>query len=349
MAYRIGICGHFGGDQTFLDGQTVKTKILCRALMEKFGDDAVFAADTHGYQRHPLRLYRKLRQMARTCDDILLLPAQNGVRVLLPLLTSLCRKRQCALHYVVIGGWLPKLLRTHDRLLRQAAKLTSIFVESRRMAEELSRLHLDNAVVLPNCKDLEIAAIEHQPQFKHPPYPLCTFSRVAKEKGITDAVHAVRRINEKLGKTAFTLTIYGQVDDAYREEFERLQADFGKDISYGGEIPFEQGAMIVGQYFALLFPTRTATEGIPGTIIDAYAGGTPVLAAEWESAGEIIDDGKTGRLYPLGDVPALEQMLQGMFEHPEQIAEMRENCLEAADHYRTDKVLQILYQRLLNH
>ena len=172
---------------------------------------------------------------------------------------------------------------------------------------------------------------------------------MAKEKGITDAVHAVRRINEKLGKTAFTLTIYGQVDDAYREEFERLQADFGKDISYGGEIPFEQGAMIVGQYFALLFPTRTATEGIPGTIIDAYAGGTPVLAAEWENAGEIIEDGKTGQLYPLGDVPALEQMLQGMFEHPEQIAEMRENCLEAADRYRTDKVLQILYHRLLNH
>ena len=36
-------------------------------------------------------------------------------------------------------------------------------------------------------------------------------------------------------------------------------------------------------YFALVFPTRFYTEGIPGTIIDAYYAGVPVIASKWES------------------------------------------------------------------
>lgn len=36
MAKKIAIIGHFGGNETFLDGQTVKTKVLC-AEFEKTG------------------------------------------------------------------------------------------------------------------------------------------------------------------------------------------------------------------------------------------------------------------------------------------------------------------------
>ena len=40
------------------------------------------------------------------------------------------------------------------------------------------------------------------------PLPLCTFSRVMKEKGIEDAVYAVRTVNEHFGRTVYTLDIY---------------------------------------------------------------------------------------------------------------------------------------------
>ena len=35
---KIGVCGHFGGNRNFLDGQTVKTKIITRELQKKYGD-----------------------------------------------------------------------------------------------------------------------------------------------------------------------------------------------------------------------------------------------------------------------------------------------------------------------
>ena len=346
MPYRIGICGHFGGQQTFLDGQTVKTKVIFQELCKKYGEASVIAVDTYGYRRHPIRLYREIRQMMKRCDDVLFLPAQNGVKILLPLFVALKKRFPCRLHYIAIGGWLGNLLRTQDRLCRKAAKLDTIFVESRAMAEELQRLHLNNGVVLPNCKPLTIASENHQPSFEHPPYPLCTFSRVSRKKGISDAIHVVKKMNSTLGKTVFTLTIYGQIEEDYREEFDKLKQDFGHAIHYGGEIPFEQGSLIVSQYFALLFPTHYATEGVPGTILDAYAGGTPVLAAQWENALEVIEENQTGWLYPLGDIQALEQRLYEMLESPDRFMEMRKNCLIKAESYQSDRVLKILFRRL---
>ena len=45
---RIGIVGHFGGDKVFLDGQTVKTKNVYRALCESFSVDDIYKLDTYG-------------------------------------------------------------------------------------------------------------------------------------------------------------------------------------------------------------------------------------------------------------------------------------------------------------
>ncbi len=55
------------------------------------------------------------------------------------------------------------------------------------------------------------------------PLPLCTFSRVMKEKGIEDAVNAVKTVNEHFGRIVYTLDIYGQVDSAQTEWFNELK------------------------------------------------------------------------------------------------------------------------------
>ena len=59
-----------------------------------------------------------------------------------------------------------------------------------------------------------------------------------KEKGIEDAVKAVRTINEAAGSIIYTLNIYGQVDENYKEKFQKLTLDFPNYISYGGCVPF---------------------------------------------------------------------------------------------------------------
>ena len=52
---RIGIIGHFGGRETFLDGQTVKTKILYNELISA-GYQKIVCVDTYYNQRNKIKL-----------------------------------------------------------------------------------------------------------------------------------------------------------------------------------------------------------------------------------------------------------------------------------------------------
>lgn len=63
-------------------------------------------------------------------------------------------------------------------------------------------------------------------------------------------------------------------------------------------------------YFALVFPTLFYTEGIPGTIIDAYAAGLPVISSKWESYDDVIEDNITGVGYEFGSDDALVEILE---------------------------------------
>ena len=62
-----------------------------------------------------------------------------------------------------------------------------------------------NIFLMPNCKPLAVLSEDELVYPTGTPYRLCTFSRVCKEKGIEDAVHAVASVNETLGYTAYTL------------------------------------------------------------------------------------------------------------------------------------------------
>lgn len=98
---------------------------------------------------------------------------------------------------------------------------------------------------------------------------LYIFSRILKEKGIEDAIDAVTYINEQNKREIFSLDIYGQIDDAYKEDFMMKQKNFPEYINYGGVIPFGCSTEVLKNYYALLFPTYYESEGFAGTLIDA--------------------------------------------------------------------------------
>ena len=95
-------------------------------------------------------------------------------------------------------------------------------------------------------------------------------------------------------------------------------------------------------YFALLFPTHFFTEGIPGTIIDAYAAGIPVLSTRWESFADLIDDGKTGLGYDFNNDKDLEDLLITVAHSPEQILDMKQNCIKKAKEYLPPEAMKII-------
>ncbi len=337
------IIGHFGGNKQFYDGQTVKTKIIAKELENRLGQENVRGIDTYGGKKIFFSLLLKVFKAAKKDVNFVMLPAHNGVKIFSPILLVLKRIFKVHIHYAVIGGWLPTLLKERKGLAKTLSRFDNIFVETNTMKAALEAQGFNNVILMPNCKELTPLSKE-QLIYSLKPYKLCTFSRVMKEKGIEDAVKAVMEINQKYEATVYTLDIYGPVDPEQETWFDELQKSFAEYVKYAGVVPFDKSVDVLKGYYALLFPTRFYTEGVPGTIIDAYAAGVPVISAKWQSFNDVIDENVTGIGYEFENVKALTAILEKVRDG-EPLNSMKENCIKKAYEFMPPNVLDIMISR----
>lgn len=344
---KAAVIGHYAYGLEYLDGQTIKTKIVTNELCKEYGEEEILQFDTHGGVKTLLKAPIYVWRAMRKTRNIIILPAHNGLRVfgrLLPFFKMFFKNRK--IHYIVIGGWLSKVLEKQKGLAKALKKFDSIYVETNTMKQALVAQGFENIFVMPNCKELTPISMSELVYHNEAPYRLCTFSRVMKEKGIEDAIDVVKSINSEYGKTIYMLDIYGQVDPAQTEWFDQLRADFPEYVTYGGLVPFDKSVEVLKNYFALLFPTRFYTEGIPGTIIDAYAAGIPVISARWQSFDDIVEDGVTGIGYEFNNVEELKKLLIEILHSPNEFNKKKETSLNKSKCYIPGEVIKVIIQQL---
>ena len=345
----VGVCGHFGMNHIILNGQIVKTKVITQELKNYFGEEEVVIVDTFGWKENPFKLLVACVGLLISCKNILILPANNGVKVLIPLFVVLNVIYKRKIHYSVIGGWLPEFLEDHTKLLKWITKMDTVYVETTSMKEKLNNLGLSNIVLMPNFKNIKVIEKSELIINDREPYRLCTFSRVMKEKGILDAIKAVRSVNKIIGKPAFTLDIYGVIEDEFQADFEKALSENVDCVDYKGFIQFDQSTVVLKDYYALLFPTWYEGEGLPGTIIDAFSAALPVIASNWRYNSEIVEDGKTGLIYELdesGRERGLIKVLKHVRDNPKILLSMKEACLKEAEKYDAAAAMQKMILRL---
>ena len=345
--FKIGICGHFGGDEVFLDGQTVKTKIITNELIKKYGKHTISTMDTYGGIKKLFNHITNFIKLIQECDNIIILPAHHSLLVFSIILYIFnIKKRRKKVHYIVIGGWLPEYLKKRPLLKKIIKKFDYIYVETENMKEKLDILGLENIVILPNTKNLNIIDNKDIVTEYTEPYNLCTFSRITKQKGIETAIEAVKYINSKYGKEVYTLTNYGQIDPIYKQRFSELMSTVPPYIKYGGMVNYEDTTDTLKNYFALIFPTEFYTEGLPGTILDAYSAGLPVISSRWESFEDIIDENITGIGYTFNNKKELIELLESILKKPNIIISMKVNCVNKSKEYLPRLALKPLFRRL---
>lgn len=338
----IGVVGFFGTKESRAGGQEAKTCALTRAFEENYGKDEVVTVDTRNWKKHPFRLLGQIILAARNCKNIFMLPAQNAVRIFVPLFVVLRYFCKCKQHYAVVGGWLPTITAENKVLAFFAKKLDGIYVETNTMRTALEAQGFGNVFVLPNFKFITPLRPEELSENCARPHKLCTFSRVMQEKGIEDAIAAVRAVNEKYGTTVYELDIYGKIDPSYEERFQQIMEEVPPYIRYCGMVEPEESVEVLKSYFALLFPTHYATEGVPGTIIDAYASGVPVITALWNNSADVFEEGVNGWGYELNDQSAFVGLLDRLVHNPESFAAMKKIALQAAKKYQPDYLIRYI-------
>lgn len=335
---KVGIIGHFGFGQELANGQTVKTKNLSLGI-KKYTSIDVLEVDSFGWSKHPFRLLQNIKSVFIACDTVIMLPAHNGVKFFAPLFCYFKKLHHKKIIYDVIGGWLPEFLNTHPKLKKSLQTFDGIWVETETMKKQLCDMGFDNVMVVPNFKELTPLTESELVYPEGFPLKLCTFSRVAEGKGIDTAVDVIERVNEKMGYTAFSLDIYGPVADEEKMWFEALNRRLPPYVQYRGCVNSTKSVEVLQNYYALLFPTHHYTEGVPGTIIDAYAAGVPVVSANWESCKDIVDDGKTGMVYSFDCIDDFEELMIKILHTPKELLNMKKNCLEKAKDYITSSAI----------
>lgn len=333
----IGIIGHFGGNEKFNDGQTVKTINIYNGLYN-CGITSVDKIDTYYIKRNPIKFMFDLIKSLFKDKKYIVLLSINGRRILFPVLYMFSRFGKEIYHYS-IGGRLAREIIDHPLWKRYISAFNGNWMESHELTSNLQYLGIKNAKYIPNFKKLEILNEGDLIEEYTKPYKFCIFSRVMKEKGVSDAINAINTINTKYGSRIATLDIYGPIDPTYENELFMLLNSSNDTCKYCGIIDSHKSVDALKSYYALLFPTHWKHEGIPGTIIDALSAGVPVIAREWQYCKEMITLGENGYYYEFDRPELLIDTMLYTIENEKSTMDMKKNCIKRAYEYSEDYVM----------
>jgi len=104
-----------------------------------------------------------------------------------------------------------------------------------------------------------------------------------------------------------TLDLAGEGEDASRLRERASSLGFGSAVRFLGPVPHEQMMSLMGQADVFCLPSRR--EGLPVSVIEAFAAGAPVVGSAVGGMGELVHGPELGFLVPPGDAAALAEAL----------------------------------------
>lgn len=340
----ISVVGVYGQGENFTTGQAVKCFELISWFKEKYGNIQIGVVNTYAWKKNPMKLFISMVKAFYSSDNIILMPAQHGLKVFAPMAAILKMLFKKQVHYVVIGGWLADMLSQHKILCKCVSSFEGIYMETEKMVCDLKKLGVKQALYMPNCRkyiDIQHLAIDKTSVIK-----VCTYSRVVREKGILDAIKIIQQANEFLGEKKFFLDVYGKVAQEFKNEFEVAVAQNKDIVKYCGVKNLDQGAETLRQYFCLLFPTYYNGEGFAGTILDAFVAKTPIIANDWKYNKDIIKNRENGFIYSFRNIEQAAKYLCELYMDENLYMHLQKGCHISALMYSTDTILEELDKKM---
>ena len=104
------------------------------------------------------------------------------------------------------------------------------------------------------------------------------------------------------------------------------------DLGLHGHVTFTGRVDDPQSYYraATLFVLSSRIEGLPNALIEAQVFGVAAVTTACGGAGDVVDDGQTGRVVPIGDVDALARNIEELLRENETRAAMGRAAAEAS-------------------
>jgi glycosyltransferase involved in cell wall biosynthesis len=162
--------------------------------------------------------------------------------------------------------------------------------------------------------------------------------RLSPEKGARTLLRAWQHVGKGI-----PLRVLG--DGPLRQPLEEQAARHGLSrVSFHGYLAPDRVIPVVKHARFLVFPSESY-EGMPRTILEAFACGVPVIASRLGAMQEIIADGRTGLHFTPGDAEDLAAKVAWAWTHPE---EMRIMGPAARAEYEAKYTAERNYQALMD-
>lgn len=257
--------------------------------------------------------------------------------------------------YQVHGGGLPSSFLGKNRLsqafLRSTLKmpdaislLAEVELEEYRRFKAGKRLY-----IVPNAIRLEDYADVQVKQFKRKELILGYIGRLADDKGVRETIEAIATLRRDGGES-FRFQIAGSGPD---EDFLRqLVSDKGVEdiVEFLGPVFGEDKMRFWEGIDIFVFPTFHR-EGLPYTILEALASGTPTLSTQVGGIPDVIQDSVQGVLLDDHDPASVATAIEAMLSDRQRLREMSVAAMQrASDHYGVERLasqFDRIYQELL--
>lgn len=341
--YKIGIWGQYGDGGQIADGQAVRTTIVTGELKKRYGEGNILIVNSNNSKAHPFSFFIKTVGLIVKCDNVIIAPADNGFKTIVPILDIVNLFFHRRMLYMVIGGFLPNLLRDNPKYIKMLKKYYRLYVQTPNIKKDLEELGITRIAFLTNLKPIEAIPEEKLVLNKEKAIKLCTFSRINPEKGIEEALQAVTIVNDRLGGKYVTIDMFGLIATKHQEWFEKIKEKYGEVGTYRGIVNFDKTVEVLRNYFALIFPTYYHGEGFSGNVVDAYFSGVPIIATDWLYNRDVIIDGENGILVPIKDPAAIADAILRLYNDRQLALNMAKNNVRASKKYSPENVLSSLF------
>ena len=138
--------------------------------------------------------------------------------------------------------------------------------------------------------------------------------RLSVEKGIDTLLSAWQK-----APAGMKLKIVG---DGPSRDLVRAAAEQNAHVEWLGHLPRPCVQTLIAEAAVLVLPS-VCYEGLPKTILEAFASGTPVVGARLGGIAAAVKHAETGRLFTPGNAPSLAAEVEHMVANSDQFAAMR--------------------------
>jgi glycosyltransferase involved in cell wall biosynthesis len=161
---------------------------------------------------------------------------------------------------------------------------------------------------------------------------IVTTGRLDPQKDHKTLIHAFYHLLQH--HPYLTLTIYGEGQERVKLEELVTYLNLEDKVHLPGVIKDIEEALLNADLF--IFPSLY--EGFPNALCEAMAAGLPVIASNCSGNIDIVQDGINGRLFPVGKIEILTEIVLELLSDSAQSIYLAENAKKVCDNFESSYI-----------